>query len=626
VPGGHEDHHSPKPSAGDGATPTHSPDTGSGSDPSGSEPQDPKSSFGPGAGGMMGSGGMGSGGSRAGGMGGMMEQMGAPTPKELYPSLMSLPDLPLERRHEIQAQAGERMREGMSLLQKGFQDLTVANQNGRLQDMEDAITLIREGESQFGSGLAAKRALGEGKVPVNVALRWFKREMNLFPAETSDGARMFGLAPSSFHYAVIAILTSFCLVFVWMYFFKMRRAATLLERLAHAEAGTSTSGTASAANSARAAVSTTAGALVPRSATGDQRNTATRWKGKLQIVRIFEETANVKTFRLGDPNGSPVPFKYLPGQFLTLTVTPEAKAVRRSYTIASSPTQRDYVEITVKREEKGLVSRYLHDGLSEGDFVEIAAPSGKFTFTGGEDPRIVLIAGGVGITPMMSVMRYLTDRGWTGDIYLFYGCRTSEDLIFREEIEYRKRRHPNLRVVLAVSREQNLHGDAVHGRISAELIASHVPNLKSAKVHICGPDAMMSSMKQALLGLGLDSEQVKTETFGPTGRGSKPPTLPGPTADQGGENPNIALPVVAFARSGKSSALPPAKTILDVADEIGVEIDNSCREGTCGTCKVKLLAGEVTMEVDDGLDPEDRSQNMILACQAKSRHAVSVDA
>ena len=123
----------------------------------------------------------------------------------------------------------------------------------------------------------------------------------------------------------------------------------------------------------------------------------------LRIARIFIETPAIKTFRLMAPTGDPIPFDFLPGQFLTLTLDQDGKTIKRSYTMASSPTQRDYVELTIKREEPGVVSRYLHDRACEGDVLQVAAPQGTFIFTGIEAESIVLIGGGVGLTPLMSV-------------------------------------------------------------------------------------------------------------------------------------------------------------------------------------------------------------------------------
>jgi ferredoxin-NADP reductase len=142
----------------------------------------------------------------------------------------------------------------------------------------------------------------------------------------------------------------------------------------------------------------------------------------------------VKTFRFRPPDGGQIPFDYLPGQFLTLHIAPQGIPTKRSYTIASTPTWRDRIEITVKREDHGLVSRWLHDELKIGSEVEIEAPNGTFFFTGKEADSIVLIGGGVGITPMMSVARYLTETTWPGKVHPILGFRGPRDFIFRTEV------------------------------------------------------------------------------------------------------------------------------------------------------------------------------------------------
>ena len=223
------------------------------------------------------------------------------------------------------------------------------------------------------------------------------------------------------------------------------------------------------------------------------------WSGSLRLAHIFTETPTIKTFRLVDPAGCPIPFSFLPGQFLTLTIAQDAKTVKRSYTIASSPTQRDYVELTIKREELGSVSRHLHDQVREGDLLQVSTPQDYFTFTGAEADSIVLIGGGVGLTPLMSVIRYLTDRGWRQDIYLLYCCRSTEDFVFREELEHLQRRYPTLHVVATMTRAAGTTWMGPTGRLTKELLAQTVPDLPSRRIHLCGPAAMMDAVRAILL-------------------------------------------------------------------------------------------------------------------------------
>jgi Fe-S-cluster-containing hydrogenase component 2 len=148
-----------------------------------------------------------------------------------------------------------------------------------------------------------------------------------------------------------------------------------------------------------------------------------RWRGMLTLAEVEDLTHNVKTFCFKPANRQPIPFDYVAGQYLTLHVAPHGIPASRAYTIASTPTSRDRIKITVKREEHGLVSRWLHNDLKVGDEVCVDAPSGLFVFTGKEADSIVLIGAGVGVTPMMSVARYLTEMQWPGTILHSSGFR-----------------------------------------------------------------------------------------------------------------------------------------------------------------------------------------------------------
>jgi ferredoxin-NADP reductase len=534
---------------------------------------------------------------------------------------MSLPELTPERRAEILSQAHARMQDGTVLLGKGLDQLAQSAETEDNVAMQESLAQVREGLERFESGLAARRALAEGRAPRNMALQWFKQEMNLLPPGREEtGFRLWGM--TLFHTTIMAGLVLFAAVMIWMYFFKMQRASLLLQNLTGGAASATATEAAPVAAQARAAP-----AAVDLSPTGSAPAAGKKWSGNLRVGHIFQETPDVKTFRLMNPLGGGLPFTYLPGQFLTVTVPTGDKPVKRSYTIASSPTQHDYVELTVKHKDGGEVSGFLFDSVHAGDLLEFSGPSGSFTFTGRECKCILLIGGGVGITPLMCVLRFLTDRSWQGDIYLLYSCRKPEDIIFREELEYLQRRHSNVHVVITISKPEGTDWKGATGRITKELISQSVPDLASRYVHICGPVPLMEEVKQTLIELGIRKERVKTEAFGPA-LGKPEPARPGaaPAAGAAERAAQVALPTVNFAQSDKSAPLPPDKAILDVADEIGVEIDNSCRTGICGLCKVKLLSGQVTMAVEDALTPEDKAGGIILACQAKSAGNVEVEA
>lgn len=544
------------------------------------------------------------GGTMGGMMDQMMEKMGAPKPRDLYPSLMALPDLPPEKRAEIEGLAHERMKRGTALMSEGLERLARSAAGSDFRAMESATATLREGLSRFDSGLAAHRALLEGKVPRSVALDWFRREMNLPPSQGDVGWSSY--RSSWFHTVVMAALIAFAGAMIGMYFFKMRRAAALIAQLSESGApapfvAPSTDSSASPEGSPLPAI-----------------QSAKKWTGKLRVAAIFRETPDVLTFRLVDPTGGPRPFTYSAGQFLTLSVPIGQETVRRSYTIASSPTLQFALEITVKRESEGLVSRHLHDAVGVGDELSISAPGGHFTFTGQEHDGIVLIAGGVGVTPMMSVIRYLTDRAWAGDIDLLYCCRTIEDVIFRRELEHLAERHTNLRVTTILSRPDDEGWRGPSGRITKELIQQRVPDIRMRRVHVCGPRPMMDAVKEMLEALAVPRDLVKTEAFGAAKRAE---ATPGDTSA-----PELPAYNVSFSTSGKTAPIRPDQTVLDVADELDVDIDNSCRSGTCGSCKVRLLSGQVTMEIEDSLDLDEKEQGIVLACQARALTDLMIEA
>jgi ferredoxin-NADP reductase/DMSO/TMAO reductase YedYZ heme-binding membrane subunit len=360
------------------------------------------------------------------------------------------------------------------------------------------------------------------------------------------------------------------------------------------------------------------------------------WSGQLRVVKVFQETPDVRTFRLVATEGPRLPFDFLPGQYLNLSFVIDGKKVNRSYTIASSPTRVGACELTVKREAKGTASRHLHDSVDVGTLIDVYAPAGRFTFTGAEADSLVMIAGGVGITPLMAKIRCLTDIGWTGDIYLVFSVKTERDIIFKDELDYLRSRFPNLHVTVTLTRAEGSSGGWERGRISPELLNRVVPQISTRRVHICGPTEMTELTRQMLQGLGVPVESIKSESFTSPARAA---SVSGGVVSGGVVNGKTQpltthhspltthhSPTLTFARSGKSLPISARKTVLEAAEDLGVSINYDCRAGICGQCKTKLLAGHVTMETQDALTPLDLANNLILSCQARCLDQVVVEA
>lgn len=529
---------------------------------------------------------------------------GGTTREQLFPALMQLPDLPPERRANIERQAHSRMIDGARQMTSAATEISDAITRQDFAGMQEATAHMQAAVDQFESGLAAHRAITEGQAPRNIALRWFKREMNLGdPLALPPPHGLFGL--SAFHYFSMILLVAFALLASWMYIARNRRVTALLQTL---RIGDSSAAAAPLHQPMPVKQAAPEPARAPASVTGS-------WAGKLRVARIFQETNDTKTFRLAPLEGSALPFMFEPGQFLTITISADGKSVRRSYSIASSPCCQGWCDITVKRAAGGIVSAYLHERVQVGDPVEASGPYGHFTFRGHEAPSVIMIAGGVGITPLMSSIRYLTDQSWNGRIDLIYACAKLDAIIFREELDYLARRHPNLHVTIALSDEPSSGWTGARGYVTSELLA-RVPDIRSRRIHLCGPAVMMDAVKKALGDLGVPGDSIKTELF----LSAAPTQRPVPVLAS-----EVAV-TCSFARSQKSAPLLAGQTVLECAESAGVAIEYACRQGFCGVCKVKLLEGDVTMEVQDGLTPADKSSGLILACQAKSNSNVTVDA
>lgn len=551
---------------------------------------------------------------------------GSPGQKPFYPALMDLPALTPQARKLVSDEANARLGSGAQLISTGQVDLHHALSAGDLAAAQAAMSVLREGLSLAGSGASALQGLNNDQPPRRIATAWFTREAGI-----SDRREMVmdgGFRDLSWLHilAMIALGLALAAALV-LHVARLRRIGGLVLRLTPAKDGGAPTAPASMPAAATPGTPGAAKAPVKRP-----------WAGVLRIKAIFDETPTVKTFRLMEPNLGEIPFDFLPGQYATLTSEIDGQKVRRSYTISSSPTQRDYVELTIKREQFGLESRHLHDHARTGDLLEVTAPSGNFFFTGKEAKGIVLIAGGVGVTPMMSVLRSLTDRSYAHDIHFLYAAKTPSELIFREECAYLARRHPKVHIASIVSDADGQDWTGPVGYMTAEFIAAAVPDIVEQRIHLCGPLPMMDAVKSALATLKVPPEQVKTEDFAPPKGGpvlDPDPAAPEPNAPEpGGEKPAGGEPIagpsaqssVKFSRSDKWGPLLPDQSVLEAAEAIGVVIDFECRVGTCGRCKVPLSEGVVTMEVEDALSAEEKSNGIILACQAKSVGDLVVDA
>ncbi len=231
------------------------------------------------------------------------------------------------------------------------------------------------------------------------------------------------------------------------------------------------------------------------------------------LTDVIQETPDTKTYRIRPQAGGEV-IPYKPGQFVQLHLTPTSEVkMSRSYSIASSPTTRDYIDLTIKIQ--GTFPQFLKD-LAPGHVFGLRGPLGHFYFDPATQPHIVLLGAGVGVTPLMGMLRYATHLGLPNKISFLDANKTEEDTIYHKElVQHHAVANPNADIILSYTRLAPEHAwSGERGRISWEMIERHVPEPKSKAYFICGPDQMNKDLKALLLEKGVPKELVKLENMG----------------------------------------------------------------------------------------------------------------
>jgi ferredoxin-NADP reductase/mono/diheme cytochrome c family protein len=332
----------------------------------------------------------------------------------------------------------------------------------------------------------------------------------------------------------------------------------------------------------------------------------------LRLVRITQQTPDARTLRFVP--GESCKLLARPGQFLTFSFLFDGKKVIRSYSICSSPARSGYIEITPKRVPQGCASVFLNDRASLGMTVEANGPFGQFCFDETQQQKIVLIAAGSGITPMMAILGYIDDLCVETSVVLLYCVRTRDDIMFHRELERFRTAIKNFQYHLLLS-QPDVDWPGPRGRISREFVGNTINDLDSQEFFLCGPASFMEVSQDVLISLGVKPARIRQESFGAARR----------TVEQAPQALESGV-LVEFVRSGKKCSVRQGQTLLQAAEEHGVAIPSSCRQGQCGTCKRKLLEGSVRMDAEEGLDADSKAKGFVLTCVGHADGVVKLDA
>jgi ring-1,2-phenylacetyl-CoA epoxidase subunit PaaE len=342
---------------------------------------------------------------------------------------------------------------------------------------------------------------------------------------------------------------------------------------------------------------------------------------RLSVADICRETSDSVSIVFDIPEEFATDYRFSPGQYLTLRAMIDGEDTRRSYSICSGPDDRD-LRVLVKQVEDGLFSSWINDNLRVGDELEVMTPTGRFglAHAPGNGRIHVGFAAGSGITPILSIMRGVLELEPDSRFFLFYGSRSTVDILFRNALEELKDRFlGRLSVFHVLSREEqdipilNGHLDDEKVRI---FLTSMIPAAMIDHAFICGPEGMIGELEKTLTDFGIPESRVHTERF---------------LSVQGGrprKNVKIAADappahIAALIVDGKRRDVPVAEgeSVLDAALRAGMDLPFACKGGMCSTCRARIAEGEVSMDVNYSLEPWEIEAGFVLTCQSHPKSA-----
>ncbi|HJM90992.1 MAG: 2Fe-2S iron-sulfur cluster-binding protein [Alphaproteobacteria bacterium] len=366
----------------------------------------------------------------------------------------------------------------------------------------------------------------------------------------------------------------------------------------------------------------------------EREKTDLSWNGsrKFEIQRKQIEADGVCSFYLTPHDRKNLP-PFEPGQFLTfnLPVPGQTKNIVRCYSLSDSPNHPDYYRVSIKRVPPprdqpelppGLSSNYFLDHMEEGDILDVMAPSGHFYLDMSSHNPVVLIGGGVGLTPVLSMLNAIVATGSQRETHFFYGIVSGKDHAFKDHLNQIARENINVHLHVCYSNpaEDDVGGeDYQHaGRVGVPLFKELLDS-NNYDFYLCGPPPMMNSIVGDLGEWGVPEKNIHFEAFGPA---SVKKTKDEQKTD--GAAPDVSYEVN-FARSNKKITwTPETGSLLELAECNGVNAINSgCRAGNCGSCITAIKQGEVEYVSEPGSPPEDGS---CLACITVPKSNMEIDA
>lgn len=342
----------------------------------------------------------------------------------------------------------------------------------------------------------------------------------------------------------------------------------------------------------------------------------------LVCLSVADEAPDVKTFTFAVEGGGW--FRYMPGQFITLELRAIGGDLHRTYTISSSPSRPYAISVTVKAQPNSVGTRWMFENIHAGSRVRAYGPSGHFTLNRKLAKKYLFISAGSGITPMMSMTRWLSDCAPGTDIAFINSARRPEEFIFKEELQFLSTHMENLSLgLISESRSRSTPWSGLTGRIDFQKLSILAPDFLKREVYCCGPEPFMAAVSSLLRSEGFDMAHYHQESFGLA------PTEAALKAESETDKENSEVYPghrIDFLSTGMVGMAGEGQTVLQTARAVGVRIPAACESGLCGTCKVKKRSGDVDIQHNGGISDDELNDGYILACCSKPLGALEIEA
>lgn len=343
----------------------------------------------------------------------------------------------------------------------------------------------------------------------------------------------------------------------------------------------------------------------------------------LEVAEICAETSEATSVTFDIPAELTDNYSYIQGQYLTLMREFEGERLRRPYSLWLAP-QEGKLRICSKKLAGGRMSGFINEQLQVGDTLAVMEPMGRFyqaeankNSQDENSQRYVMIAGGSGITPVMSNIRSILQNQPDAIVTLFYGNRTVESIIFREQLADMKNRFMGRFEVLHILSQEQSDLEIFNGQLDQQkletLLNSFLDVSKVDHYFICGPGPMMEGAKDTLQSLDVEDDRITIESFGE----QIAPQSDGTSTHQKMDGDIAAVATVILGGIKTEVKIREGEKVLDAALAAKLDLPYACRGGVCCTCKALLVEGEVTMDVNYGLEEEEVERGFVLTCQSR---------